>query len=99
MASKKRHKKIRRKSGIVLPDWVGSLFFALCLALGIFAPVRLVNIFGDEGSVYWAVALEMFFFLFCLLGIGCARSVSVMIRRRTELGDIRSARIIAGRAL
>ncbi len=99
MASKKRHKKIRRKSGIVLPDWAGSLFFALCLALGIFAPVRLVNIFGDEGSVYWAVALEMFFFLFCLLGIGCARSVSVMIRRRTELGDIRSARIIAGRAL
>lgn len=99
MASKKRHKKIRRKNSIVLPDWAGSLFFALCLIFGIFAPVRLVHIFGDEGSAYWGAALELFFFLFCLLGIGCARSVSVMIRRRTELGDIRSARMIAGRAL
>lgn len=100
MVSKRKHKKtIRQKSSIVLPDWAGALFGTLCLILGIFAPIRLVNIFGDEGSAYWGVALELFFLLFSLLGLGCARSVSVMIRRRAELGDIRNARILAGRAL
>lgn len=99
MASKKKHKRIRKQSSIVLPDWTGSLFGALCLILGIFAPVRLVNVFGDEGSAYWGAALELFFVLFALFGAGCARSVSIMIRRRAELGDIRNARLIAGRSL
>lgn len=83
----------------MLPEWADSLFCALCLILGIFAPVRLVNIFGDEGSAYWGISLEALFFLFAMFGIGCARSVSVMIRRRAELGDIRNARLIAARSL
>ncbi|MFR3251182.1 MAG: hypothetical protein ACLTQL_09040 [Eisenbergiella sp.] len=54
---------------------------------------------GMRGSAYWGAALELFFVLFALFGAGCARSVSIMIRRRAELGDIRNARLIAGRSL
>ena len=78
-----------------LTEIVRLLAFLLCL----FAPIRLVNVLGDEGCADFFGALEGCFFLFSLFGIGMNRAVFNLIRTRIERYGIAGAKKIAGQAL